>query len=520
MIGKRVWALATFVSIGGMTFGLDTGCIGAITLMPDFIDHFGTLSPFLQGFVVASILLPASLFAGLSGPISDRISRKKTISLGAGVFALGNAMQCAGPNLAAFIAGRILAGAGEGLFLSSLTVYALEISPTSIRGRVAAIVQLQIVVGVLVGYLTAFGSIRFTGKIASLSWRLPFALQILLSLALCIGSPFIPYSPRWLNDKGRKEEASAVLDWLHYDLPSAEAEKAEIMAASASASHKGSASLRELFVPGARGPLALGVGLMAAQQLSGIDAVLYFSPLLFRNAGLTGPTASVLAGGATAAVNLVMSIIAQAFMDRIGRRTLILAGGSLITLEMALIGALYSSRTDSKAALWTIVALIICFTATFASTWAVSIKIYSSEIQPARTRAAATSMAQAANQLVNFGVALITPQFLAASRSGPYWFFAACTLLATVIAWAVMPELRGLSLESASKAFEDRLVVFRKKRERIISYLTRQPITASCSPRPSIELAALNQSSANMSQSPSTIKSTGVASSATSIVEA
>ena len=154
-IPNYVWC-ALFTALGGFIFGFDTGSIGPITIMPKFQSQFadpdtGVISPTVQGLIVSSILLTASLASLASGPLSDRISRTRTIAVGAIVFAAGSAIACSSNTLAQLFIGRALAGVGEGLFISAVTVYAIEIAPASSRGRLGSVVQLLITIGIASG---------------------------------------------------------------------------------------------------------------------------------------------------------------------------------------------------------------------------------------------------------------------------------------------------------------------------------------------------------------------------------
>lgn len=142
-----------FAAVGGFLFGFDTGSIGPVTVMSQFRNHFGstTIDPTIQGLIVSSILLSASLASLVSGPLSNRISRTRTIALGAIVFAIGSAIACSAGPLAQLFVGRCIAGVGEGLFLSAITVYTIEIAPSSARGRLGTVVQFFITMGLASG---------------------------------------------------------------------------------------------------------------------------------------------------------------------------------------------------------------------------------------------------------------------------------------------------------------------------------------------------------------------------------
>lgn len=183
---KYYWIVHVIVVTDGATKSrFDTGLIGLITLMPEFEHLFGTLSPTLRGIIVSMILIPASVSSLDAGLIADRISRTYAISLGAGLYALGSILQCIsglglgrGGGLAMLLVGRTITDFGEGIFLSPITVYAVEVTPVKQRGRVTSLVQLFICTGMAVGYFFCYGSLWIPG---SLSWRLPFVCQTLIS---------------------------------------------------------------------------------------------------------------------------------------------------------------------------------------------------------------------------------------------------------------------------------------------------------------------------------------------------
>lgn len=182
--------------------------------MPAFEELFGVLSPMTRGITVACILVPSALSGMVAGSISDAISRKRTIALGAFIFCLGSAMSTGATHLAGLIVGRCIAGAGEGLLLSASAVYVCETSPARLRGRMLCVCQLFITSGIAVGFFTCYASVKITDS--SLSWRLPFAISTFTALVLAIGclSSKLVYSPRWLMLKGRRLEAEAVLDLI------------------------------------------------------------------------------------------------------------------------------------------------------------------------------------------------------------------------------------------------------------------------------------------------------------------
>ncbi|KAG7005746.1 nonribosomal peptide synthase atnA [Physcia stellaris] len=442
--------------------------------MPEFTSAFGEISSSLEGIIVSSILISATFVSLFSGALSDSLGRTRCLAIGALLFAMGAAVEAAAVHLGMFIAGRCVVGFGEGMFLSTLVVYVAEISPPQWRGPLCTVVQLFITLGLVVGFFVCYGTVSID---SSLSWRLPLAMQSGLAFFLSIASFFyLPQSPRWLAYKGRKEEASRVWDKL--GVSSAEREKdllkdsatpagaevVEIPTTQAAAKAKNArermqknwADLTVVFRKDTRKPLLLGVFLMSMQQLSGIDGVIFYAPLLFQQAGLDSSEASFLASGVSAICIFAFTILAVIFVDRWGRRASTIYGGLVLFTCMAIMGTLYASKSvhsGAGAGRWIVILMIYIFAIVYSMTWAVGVKLFASEIQPVATRATAVSLAQSANCITNFFVALLTPILLSRSSSAIYFLFGTCLLVTVVISTIYMPETRGADLETTGAAF-------------------------------------------------------------------
>ncbi|KAI0046163.1 hypothetical protein FA95DRAFT_1560430 [Auriscalpium vulgare] len=419
-----------FASLGGFLFGFDTGSIGPVIVMPAFVSQFHLHSPVLQGLVVSTILLTASLASLFAGVLSDRISRTRTFAIGGAVFSIGSVLCASASSLPMLIFGRSVAGIGEGLFLSTVTVYTLEIAPTQYRGRLSCITQLYAVV----------------------------------AATFAVGSLALPHSPRWLQHVGRTEDAARA--WARLGFTAAEAEKEQevvqrvereeaqadvdaqdvgVRPEEARAAEK-RATWIALWDKDVRRRTVLGIFIMAMHQ---------YAPVIFSQAGLSSKTSAFLASGVSGLLTIVCVLVTQIFTDRWGRRTSMIRGGSVIAATMLLIGTIYASGASATpAGRWTVIALIYIFLVAFHMSWAVVNRIYCSEIQPMRTRAAATSLGQCANWAVNWIIAFSTPLFLSKSSSGPYFLFGTCSLVTVVVCVLFQPESRGVSLEGLDAIFE------------------------------------------------------------------
>ncbi|RAH69112.1 general substrate transporter [Aspergillus aculeatinus CBS 121060] len=446
---KYVFA-SVLVALGGFSNGYDTGSIGALLSMAQFSQSIGPLSPFLLGFTVALMMLAGVLPSLIAGHMADRSGRLRIILLGAALFAVGSLLQGMAPRLALFMAGRALAGAGQGIFLGPMSVYICEIAPFRFRGALAGLPQFFAVTGTCAGYFTCYATVAIPSSIA---WRLPLLAQCVFASCLVISCLTLPESPRWLILHGRRTEARRSLQRLQFPLD-------EVESSFTATEHFSNLSPWQSFVllfsRAYRPRTVLGLFVLGMVQLSGIDGVLYYAPTLFAQAGLSSSTASFLASGVSAILMLAVSIPAFLLADRWGRRTSAITGGLVLATCMLLIGGLYAAGVvhQTGAARWVVITAVYVFGLAYSVSWAIMSKIYASEIQPAHVRASANCVAQALAFFTNWLVAIITPIILDKSPFGVYFLFGGLALGTVAFLAAYMPETRGRSLEEIQVAFQ------------------------------------------------------------------
>jgi MFS family permease len=238
--------------------------------MDQFTTSIGHLSSGVLGIYVACILLSASLSSLCSGFVADLLSRKYGILTGGIVVLLGTTISASAKNFPTLVCARLITGIGQGQSISVVTIYLCEISPHEIRGTVATMLQLLITVGIAIGYFISYGSSRFD---SSLAWRTPFIFEASLAAIFISGMAFMPYSPRWLIQRGRIDEARAVLQTLRDNSELVE-DELRLIQGSLEEQSKEQASFREIFQKRYIRRSALGVFLMAFQMLSGVRALI------------------------------------------------------------------------------------------------------------------------------------------------------------------------------------------------------------------------------------------------------
>jgi sugar porter (SP) family MFS transporter len=420
-----------------MLFGYDTGVISGAIL---FISPDLGLTPFLEGLVVASLLLGAAIGAACAGPLSDRLGRRNLILIAAITFTVGAIGAALAPGVGTLVLFRVVLGLAVGAAALIVPLYLSEIAPTEIRGAISSLNQLMITVGILLAFIVN-ALLANSG-----AWRWMLGLAVIPSVVLFIGMYFMPETPRWLVSRGREDDARDVLMRSRSE-EEAENEIREIK----EVEREEEGGLRELAAPWVRPALVVAIGLAVFQQIIGINTIIYYAPTTLKNVGY-GDAAAIYANLIIGAVNVVMTLVAIRIIDSTGRKPLLLGGlvGMVISLTVLGLSTLLLSEPSSPTDAVAIITLLCLagFIISFAATWGPTVWVVLPEILPLRIRGTAMGVAIFLHWIANFIVSQTFPSLLAALGPGiPFLGYAVIGVLAFVFVRAFVTETKGRSLE-------------------------------------------------------------------------
>ncbi|MEN6427709.1 MAG: sugar porter family MFS transporter [Phycisphaerales bacterium] len=442
-----VFMVTLVAALGGLLFGYDTGVInGAIGPLKA---HF-QLDDVREGWAMGCALLGCALGAAGAGPLSDRFGRKKALIVSAILFFISAVGTAVPRTLTTFILYRILGGLGVGAASIISPMYIAEISPARVRGRMVSINQFAIVSGFLVVYFVNYFIALQGDEVWNerLGWRWMFGSESLPALGLMILSFVVPESPRWLTKQGRSDEALRILtrvDGAAY----AQTELTEIREA---LTHEGG-SLRQLFSPGMRIVLVIGIVLAVLQQVTGINVFLYFGTEIFKKMG-SGTNAALLQTIVVGVVNLTFTVVAIWTVDRIGRKPLMIIGSAGMGISLAGIGLAAYLQSTGLWMLLFILGYIACFALSVGPvTWVILSEIFPTRIR-GRAMAVATVCLWIANYLVSqtFPMMDQNPWLVETFHRGfPFWLYGAFCVVLLLCVWRLVPETKGKSLEQIER---------------------------------------------------------------------
>lgn len=456
--------IAMIAAIGGFLFGFDTGVIGGAQLY--FTEYF-ELTPGQQGWAVGSALYGCLVGALVAGYLTKAISRKYTLVLSALLFCVSAWGSGDASTLTELVIYRIIGGIGIGFASMAAPMYIAEISPAGQRGKMVSLYQLSIVLGFFFVFLATYyigGGDTFESSAEQLAaahqdnlsrgWRIMFWSELLPAGLFLFMLMFVPHSPRWLVMKQRDEQAGKVLAKLYVNKSQADAQLAQIKVSINEAS---STTNTKVIAGGLAFAVFIGVMLSVLQQITGINAILYYGAEIFSNSLGYGPQDALKQQLWLGAVNLAFTFVAIFMVDRWGRKPLYLIGSVGMFLGLSSLGfTIYTQQLG-------IVSLIsiLVFIGSFAMSMGPVVWVVLSEMFPNRVRSLAMAIAVGAQWLFNGIVANAFPiinrseineqQFNGAL---PYFIFAFFCVIAFVFVWRYMPETKGKTLEEIEKIWE------------------------------------------------------------------
>ncbi|XXG89142.1 hypothetical protein AAC387_Pa12g1216 [Persea americana] len=468
-MNKYVLACSLVASMNSILSGYDTAVMsGAILYIQDYMKISDTMSEILMGSINIYCLIGATV----AGRISDWVGRRRTIFIAAVIFFVGALLMALASNFWVLMAGRFIAGIGVGFAFMIASVYTAEVAPATTRGFFTSFPEIFVNAGVLLGYISNFALAPLPTHI---NWRLMLGLGALPAVFLGIAILFMPESPRWLVMQGRLGEARKVLEKTSDSSEEAEMRLAEIKETTGIPEHcsddviqvpKGRSSgqgvWKELIrpTPVVRRILIASIGIFFFQQASGIDAVVLYSPSIFKKAGIKSRSSLL---GATMAVGFsktIFVLVSTYLVDRFGRRPLLLISTMGMMFSHVLLATgltIIDHNPDKKltGVLALCIAMLLTLVAFFSSGLGPIAWVYSSEIIPLRLRAQGLSLGVATNRVISgiIGMTFIS-LYKAITIGGAFYLFAGITMLSAVFYYFFLPETRGKTLEELETLFE------------------------------------------------------------------
>ena len=437
-------ASTLIAALGGLLFGFDTAVISGTT---EALRSVYRLSGFGLGFTVASALIGTILGSVAVGRPADAFGRRRVlfaIALLYLVSAVGSALAW---SWSSFLFFRFVGGLGVGGASVISPMYIAEISPAPLRGRLVAVTQFNIVLGILLAFFSNYLIVELA--LGTAEWRVMFGVEAVPALAFFVLLFATPASPRWLVARGRPDEARSVLARLGTDPGGLEEELRAIQASLDLEHHR----IEEPFLQRAyRGPILLAVAIAAFNQLSGINALMYYAPAIFRMAG-AGQESALLQTVVVGGTNLLFTVAAMAVIDRFGRRRLMIVGsvGYIVSLAATAAAFYRYGKEFTPTGSVVVLASLLVFIASHAFGQGAVIWVFISEIFPNRVRARGQALGSFTHWVMAAAISWTFPMIAEASGGNAFAFYAVMMVLQLVWVLRVMPETKGVPLEDIQK---------------------------------------------------------------------
>ena len=425
---------AVVAALGSLLFGFDTAVISGTT---DALKSLYGLNEFWLGFTVSSALLGTMVGSLLVGRPADWWGRRPVLGLLAVLFVVASLGCALAWDWHALLFFRWLGGVAVGGASVVCPVYITEIAPAGRRGLLVAVSQLNIVLGILLAYLSNYLVARLVGADSPTTWRWMFGVMTVPAAAFLLTTLLIPESPRWLIKQGRRPQAEAVLGRFGHENPVQEAEEIAVsLKAELSGAHQ------RLFQAKYLKPLLLACMIAAFNQLDGINAVLYYSADIFRMAGAT-QTGALMQSVIVGMTNLVMTVVAMALIDRVGRKALLLVGS--VTFVMSHVLAAWVFKTHAQG--WIVIAAMMGVVGSHAYSQGAVVWVMINELLPNAVRASGSAAVTCLVWVLCLAVSWSFPVVAAKSGAYAFGFFAVMMVLQFILVLKYLPETKGISLE-------------------------------------------------------------------------
>ncbi|KAH6616185.1 general substrate transporter [Chaetomium sp. MPI-SDFR-AT-0129] len=467
----NVYLVAIIATLGGALFGFDISSISAIVVTPQYIEYFDNPSGVIQGAIGSALAAGSVIGSAVAGPLSDRFGRRDSILFSCVFWLIGTSVQVACQNTGQLIAGRVLNGFTVGITSAQVPVYLAEIAKAEKRGSLVIIQQLAVEFGILIMYFIGYGCSFIEG---TASFRTAWGTQFIPCVFLILGLPFLPRSPRWLAKVGRDQEALETLANIHAGGDTTDplviAEWEEIRTVLQAEVEAGQ-GLGKFYRNGMWRRTLAGMSVQAWQQLAGANVIVYYLTYIAQMAGLTGNVAMVTSG-IQYAVFIIFTAVMWLFIDKTGRRTLLVWGAIGMGFCHLVVGGTMGAHStyhpegvgdppnanivisvDHGAPANTVITFSYLLIVVYSLTLAPVCWIYAAEVWSLGTRATGMSLAALSNWVFNFALGMFVPPAFINITWKVFIVFGVLCVVAAVWFWLLYPETCGKTLEEIELMF-------------------------------------------------------------------
>ncbi|KAG6600121.1 Sugar transport protein 10, partial [Cucurbita argyrosperma subsp. sororia] len=458
-------------AMGGLLFGYDLGISGGVTSMPSFLAHFFPsvvlkmksaheseyckFDSELLTLFTSSLYLAALVASFGASIITRKFGRKPSMFFGGLSFLIGSILNGVANSIVLLIIGRLLLGVGVGFANQSVPVYLSEMAPTKIRGALNMGFQMAITIGILVANLVNVGTAKIEG---GWGWRVSLALAAVPAVMMTVGAMFLPDTPNSILERGYKEEAKIMLQKVR-GTEKVEEEFKDLLQAS-EAAKKVDRPWSNIMKPQYRPQLVMCALIPFFQQLTGINVIMFYAPVLFKTLGF-GDDASLISAVISGGVNVLATLVSIFTVDKFGRRILFLEGGAQMFVCQILVGSLIGVKfglngegTLTKLDANLILLLVCVYVSAFAWSWGPLGWLVPSEICPLEIRSAGQSINVAVNMFFTFIIAQVFLSMLCHMKFGLFYFFAGFVAIMTVFIYFFLPETKNVPIEEMNRVWK------------------------------------------------------------------